>query len=163
MGKTYPSNFEKAIKSVFNHEGGYVNDPVDPGGETKYGISKRAYPDISIRHLTQEKAKEIYWKDYWQRGRCDYIPVYLAPIHFDMCVNMGIKTAIKILQKTANNKNREQIEVDGGLGPKTIKAITDIEVERVRAFRVMYYTDIIKRKPSLMKYWFGWFKRSVEV
>jgi len=159
----YPSAFEKAMKVLFKHEGGYVNDLVDPGGETNFGISKKAYPDLDIENLTKEKAKKIYWKDYWQKGRCDYIPVFLAPIHFDMCVNMGIKTAVKILQKTANHKNKYAIDIDGGLGPKTIKAITDIEPDRVRAFRVMHYAKIIERKPALIKYWFGWFKRSLEV
>tara|TARA_Y100000310_G_C20250467_1_gene608854 strand:+ start:104 stop:595 length:492 start_codon:yes stop_codon:yes gene_type:complete len=162
---TYPSAFEKAMKVLFKHEGGYVDDPDDAGGETNFGISKRAYPDINIRGLTKEKAKEIYWKDYWQKGRCDYIPTFLAPIHFDMCVNMGIKAAVKVLQITANHKNpeSEQIDVDGGLGKLTIRAITNIEPERVRAFRVMHYARIIERKPRLLKYWYGWFKRSLEV
>ena len=163
--KAYPSAFEKSMKVLFKHEGGYVNDPDDSGGETKYGISKKAYPDLDIENLTQERAKEIYWKDYWQRGKCDYIPVCLAPIHFDMCVNMGMRASVKILQTTANHKNTEnnQIDVDGGLGKLTIKALANVEPERVRAFRVMHYARIIERKTRLLKYWFGWFKRSLEV
>jgi len=57
-------NFERCIAFVLRHEGGYVNDPRDPGGETKYGISKRAYPGLDIKNLTEEQAKEIYRQDY---------------------------------------------------------------------------------------------------
>ena len=56
-------SFDEIIKHVLEHEGGYVNDPKDLGGETKYGITKRFYPDIDIKNLTIEEAKEIYKKD----------------------------------------------------------------------------------------------------
>ena len=155
-------SFEKIINKVLEHEGGYVNDPKDLGGETKYGITKRFYPDIDIKNLTIEQAKEIYKKDYWDRNRVESLPQNLWHIYFDMCVNMGKRTAVKVLQRAANNKGRD-IDVDGGLGPATIGALKGVELDRVRAFRVKYYVDLITAKPEQEKFYLGWFRRSLEV
>ena len=79
-----------------------------------------------------------------------------------MVVNMGRSRAVKVLQETANSKG-STLKVDGGLGPITIEALKDVELERARCYRVKYYMDLISRKPSLEKFIFGWFKRSLEV
>ena len=155
-------NFEEIIEQVLEHEGGYVNDPKDLGGETKYGITKRFYPDIDIKNLTIEQAKEIYKKDYWDRNRVESLPQELWHIFFDMCVNMGRRTAVKVLQRAANNKGRN-IDVDGGLGPATIGALKGVEVDRVRAYRVKFYVDLITDKPEQEKFFLGWFRRATEV
>ena len=114
--------FKEIIEKVLEHEGGYVNDPKDLGGETKYGITKRFYPDIDIKNLTIEQATEIYKKDYWDRNKVESLPQNLWHIYFDMCVNMGKRTAVKVLQRAAVNRGRN-IEVDGGLGPATVDAL----------------------------------------
>ena len=155
-------NFDEIIEQVLEHEGGYVNDPTDLGGETKYGITKRFYPDIDIKNLTIEQAKEIYKKDYWDRNKVESLPQNLWHIYFDMCVNMGKRTAVKVLQRAAVNKGRD-IEVDGGLGPMTIGALKGVELDRVRAFRVKYYVDLIPAKPEQEKFYLGWFRRATEV
>ena len=67
-------NFEEIIDHVIDHEGGYVNDPKDLGGETKYGISKRWYPEINIKDLTIDDAKNIYYEDYWVPSRAQDLP-----------------------------------------------------------------------------------------
>ena len=113
--------FDDIIEKVLEHEGGYVDDPTDAGGETKYGISKRAYPDEDIKELTVERAKELYKRDYWDRYRTDNLPDRLRHIYVDMCINMGGGRAIKILQEACNSKNANKIDVDGGIGPATIK------------------------------------------
>ena len=154
--------FDEIIEVVLEHEGGYVNDPEDPGGETKYGVSKRAYPNEDIKNLTEEKAKDIYRRDYWERYRCAELPESLRHIYFDMCVNMGAGRATKIMQETANAKGAN-LKIDGGMGPMTIGAMKNVELERVRAYRVKYYATLIERKPDLAKFYFGWFKRSLEV
>ena len=154
--------FEEIIEVVLEHEGGYVNDPEDPGGETKYGVSKRAYPNEDIKNLTEEKAKDIYRRDYWERYRCAELPESLRHIYFDMCVNMGAGRATKIMQETANAKGAN-LKIDGGMGPMTVGAMKSVELERVRAYRVKYYATLIERKPDLAKFYFGWFKRSLEV
>ena len=61
--------FKDAVKIILKHEGGYVNDPVDPGGETNMGISKRAYPYLNIKELTKKDAEDIYFKDYWLKAK----------------------------------------------------------------------------------------------
>ena len=154
--------FEKCFKDLMKHEGGYVNDPKDPGGETKYGISKRAYPNTDISSLSEEMAKDIYYSDYWVKMKVESIPQNLRPIYFDMAVNMGKSRAVKIMQKAANNKGRN-IDVDGGLGPATRKALNGVEHKRVQAFRVKYYSDLVNSKPDLEKFYYGWYRRAVSV
>ena len=154
--------FDEIIEQVLEHEGGYVNDPKDLGGETKFGITKRFYPDLDIKNLTKEDAKEIYREDYWNKNRVESLPQELWHIFFDMCVNMGRGTAVKILQRAANSKGRN-IDVDGGMGPATLKAMKGVEVERVRAYRVKYYSDLVAKRPEQDKFYFGWFRRSMEV
>jgi lysozyme family protein len=80
-----------------------------------------------------------------------------------MAVNMGKGRAVRILQEAANGKNKNKIDVDGGLGPATRRALDGVELERVRAYRVKYYANLVKRKPDLEKFYFGWFRRSLEV
>ena len=155
-------NFNEIIEKVLEHEGGYVNDPKDLGGETKYGITKRFYPDVDIKNLTIEQAVEIYKKDYWDRNKVESLPQNLWHIYFDMCVNMGKRTAVKVLQRAAVNKGKN-IEVDGGLGPMTIGALKGVELDRVRAFRVKYYVDLITARPEQEKFYLGWFRRATEV
>ena len=155
--------FDDIIEKVLEHEGGYVDDPTDAGGETKYGISKRAYPDEDIKELTVERAKELYKRDYWDRYRTGDLPDRLRHIYVDMCINMGGGRAIKILQEACNSKNATKIDVDGGIGPATIKAATNVEPFRLRAYRVMFYAELVMKKPEQERFWVGWFRRSCEV
>ena len=154
--------FDDIIEVVLHHEGGYVNDPDDPGGETNFGIAKRSHPDVDIKNLTKDGAKEIYYQDYWVKNRVPQMPEDLKHIYFDMCVNQGRGRAIKILQRAANAKGA-MLEVDGGLGPKTIGAMKNVELDRVRAYRIKYYADLVTRRPDLEKFYFGWFRRGLEV
>ena len=155
--------FDEIIEQVLEHEGGYVDDPTDSGGETKYGISKRAYPDEDIKALTVERAKELYKRDYWDRFKVDNLPDRIRHIYFDMCVNMGGGRATKILQEACNSKNSYKIDVDGGIGKNTIKASANLEDFRLRAYRVMFYAELVMKKPEQMRFWVGWFRRSCEV
>ena len=156
------TNFDDIIEVVLHHEGGYVNDPKDPGGETNFGIAKRSHPDVDIKNLTKEEAKEIYYEDYWCGNKVPHMPDDLKHIYFDMCVNQGKGRAVKILQRAANAKGAG-LKVDGGMGPKTLAAMKSVELDRVRAYRVKYYADLVTRKPDLEKFYFGWFRRALEV
>ena len=157
------TTFDEIIEQVIKHEGGLVDDPNDAGGETNFGISKRAYPDEDIKELTVERAKELYKRDYWDRFKCGQLPDRIRHIYFDMCVNMGGGRATKILQEACNSKNSNKIDVDGGIGKNTIKASANLEDFRLRAYRVMFYAELVMKKPDQIKFWVGWFKRSCEV
>ena len=89
--------FDQAFDRLIGHEGGYVNDSADPGGETKFGISKRSYPNVDIKNLTREQAKTIYLRDFWQPLGEDAHPAVKFQA-FDFAVNSGIQTAVRKLQ-----------------------------------------------------------------
>jgi lysozyme family protein len=109
--------FDDAFAKTLGHEGGYVNNASDPGGETNFGISKRAYPMVDIAGLTVEQAKVIYRRDYWGPAGCDAVPDTLKFHLFDFAVNAGVKTAIKALQRSTGETQ------DGILGPLTLQAV----------------------------------------
>ena len=156
------TEFDDIIEVVLEHEGGYVNDPDDPGGETNFGVAKRSHPDVDIANLTKDGAKEIYKEVYWDKNKVESLSENLRHIYFDMCVNQGRGRAVKILQLAANAKGAG-LKVDGGMGPMTISAMDGVELQRVRAYRIKYYADLVTRKPDLEKFYFGWYRRALEV
>ena len=95
-------SFDKAFEFVIGAEGKLTDDPKDPGGLTKYGISQRAYPTKDIRNLTLEGAKEIYKFDYWINCGCDALEYPIDIIVFDTAVNMGCSVAKKLLREPGN-------------------------------------------------------------
>ena len=133
------TTFDEIIEITLEHEGGYVHDPKDLGGETNFGIAGRFYPDVDIKNLTKDGAKEIYKKDYWDRNKVDNVPDDLKHIFFDMCVNQGRGTAVKILQRAINAKGGD-LTVDGGFGPGTRAALDKHtpELDRVRCYRLKH-------------------------
>ena len=153
--------FEKVIDNVLSHEGGYSMDKVDPGGETNFGISKRQYPDVDIKNLTVEKAKEIYYKDYWLKSKSNKVPAHLAGVYFDMCVNFGLRGACRVLQQAVNGKKSNTLVEDGRIGPKTIKSCKNLEIDRLKAYRVLRFAKIVLKSRKMEKYWFGWFRRAL--
>lgn len=150
-------SFKKYIEKVLIHEGGYVNDPTDNGGETKYGISKRAYPDLDIKNLTKEKAIEIYKRDYWDGNKCDLLPEGLNYAHFDTAINSGGNRAAKILQEAAG------VVIDGIIGKKTLAAAKKLSAERYLLFRLNFYCQIVRHNKSQAKYIGGWSNRCMDV
>jgi len=99
------SVFDKAIQMILSFEGGYVNHPNDPGGETNFGISKRAYPKLDIANLTKEQAIEIYRKDYWEKLCCDSLPTPLNVVLLDFAINSGRKRALEFLNDLISPSN----------------------------------------------------------
>ncbi len=140
-------SFDEIIDITLHHEGGYVHDPKDLGGETNFGIAKRFYP-----------------KDYWDKNRVEELPEELRHIFFDMCVNQGRGTAVKILQRACVAKGAD-IAIDGGMGPGTMGAIETYKpsLERVRCYRLKHYYDLVNKKPEQERFLFGWFKRALSV
>ena len=133
-------NFDEAFEILIGHEGGYINHPKDPGGETKFGISKRSYPAENVRGMTLERAKMLYKRDFWDAIDADDLPDSLRFHIFDMAVNAGTGTAIKLLQRAVSAKP------DGVLGPKTRAAIKASDLTRLatrfNGERLRYYTDL---------------------
>jgi lysozyme family protein len=92
-------NFEQAFERLVGFEGGYVADRRDPGGETKWGISKRAFPDVDIAGLTRAAAAAIYRRSYWDAVQADRLPEALRYAVFDAAVNSGVGQAVRWLQQ----------------------------------------------------------------
>lgn len=132
--------FDFAVGMVLQNEGGYVNHPADPGGETKYGITKRQYPDLDIANLTIEQAKEIYKRDYWNAISGDRLPQRVAALVFDSAVNQGPKRAIRFMQTALG------VEADGIIGPRTLNAASMVDVAgfaaKLGAERALHYASL---------------------
>jgi lysozyme family protein len=123
---------------IFKWEGGYVNHAEDPGGETKYGISKRAHPDVDIKELTKAQAEEIYYRDYWLKAGCDKLPWPDCVVHFDAAVNMGVGRA---------------------------QGFSDLAEDWTHYIflRLQYYSDLVRRKPKLTAFIRGWLNRVTDL
>ena len=148
------------IDFILEHEGGYVNDPDDPGGETNFGISKRSYPNLDIKNLTKKQAAEIYERDFYNKVRGDDLPLWLALLVTDFAVNAGIGTAVKRLQRVVGETD------DGILGKKTIAACANkppfILRQTYTEKRLKYYTNLVAQEPSMAKFIKGWHRRTRE-
>lgn len=133
-------NFDIAFDRLMGHEGGYVNDPNDPGGETNWGISKRSYPDVDIKNLTREGAKDIYRRDFWNRINGDRLHDGVAFQTFDVAVNSGIETAVRMLQRALN------VADDGHWGTvsqRAAEATSESDtIMRLNAERLDFYTRL---------------------
>lgn len=155
--------FQKAMLQVFAFEGGYVNDPQDPGGETKYGISKRAFPDVDIAALTPDQASEIYRTEYWLHPHLDRLPDGVAGAVFVLGINVGVRVAVRLLQEALEDVGRPA-GVDGLVGPRTIAACnlapTPGVLAALRWKAVLHYLAIVEAKPSMMRYRDGWLRRA---
>lgn len=152
------ANFEEAIELVLEMEGKYVNDPSDRGGETKFGISKSAYPEEDIKNLTIERAKSLYKRDYWNVIKGDEIlNSQIANSIFDFAVNAGVKSSVKLAQQVCN------ISDDGIFGPNTLKAINSISAEKFiplfKIKKIEYYIKICEKYPKNKKFFYGWVRR----
>jgi len=145
--------FDEAFSALIGHEGGYSNDPRDPGGETNFGISKRAYPDVNIATLTLEQAKAIYLRDYWQRAMCDQLPPVVAFQVFDCAVNSGIGQAIRFLQRAVG------VADDGRVGPLTIRAVQRLDAEAVVSRFNGQRLDFMTKLSTWDVYGKGWARR----
>lgn len=148
--------FEKAVSFVLRHEGGYSNDTHDSGGETKYGISKAAYPTLDIKNLTMDDAKAIYKLDYWDRCFCAVFPQPISFVLFDAAVNQGQAKAIRMLQAAL------KVKQDGKVGPITIGAAQRADIGHITAMFVARRAYQYALHPEVIRYGQGWFNRLAE-
>jgi lysozyme family protein len=145
--------FDEAFELLLGHEGGYVNDLRDPGGETKFGISKRSYPGEDIANMTLGRAKAIYLRDYWGSAGCDAVHDGIKFDLFDMAVNSGVRAAVRCLQQAVGEHE------DGVLGPRTLQAAQSMPPPRVaarfNAARLRFMADL----PTWPTFGRGWARR----
>lgn len=170
------SVLDDALAFTLGNEGGYVNHPADPGGATNFGIIQRnldqwngAHPELNfpgdVKDLSQSQAESIYRADYW---RWDAITDAAVAIKlFDIGVNCGTGTSIKLLQKAVNALATTPISVDGQLGPATLKAANDLAPgDLMRAIcqaQKDYYQAIVDRNPSQSVFLNGWLNRAARI
>lgn len=169
--------FDKCIPVILEHEGGskFTNNPNDPGGATKYGISLLFLKNLSlseadidsdgdidkddIKLLSESKAEDLYFKHFWQTMNLEDIKNDLLCLHlFDHGVNAGTKTAIKLLQ------NLVGVRDDGNIGSMTLAAINIYSkdnniVSDYALARHKYYDRIIQKNPKLEIFRKGWYNR----
>lgn len=150
------SRFDTAVDIVLKHEGGYVWNPKDPGGETKYGISKRSYPNVDIKNLTIPQAKDIYYKDFWVKCGFDKIESdRIAFRLFDLGVNVGCGGIAKIARRGLRRVGYNVSET-GSLSVEIIKVINS-HPDQIGLYDAMvsegekYYKSL--SKPQFEKSW----------
>ena len=171
------SRFDDAFPVILAHEGGYVDDPADPGGATHYGISlrflRREGLDLNmdgdvdgddVRGMTKTAAMALYREFFWeQNGYSRIVDSQVATKVFDLCVNMGAPRAHRLLQK-ALNACKYTLEVDGVFGPKTLLATNQAEARELLlalcSEAADYYRVLVELKPQLGRFLNGWLKRA---
>lgn len=160
------SGFREALPLILKYEGGYVNDPADPGGATNKGITQRVYdvyrtgrslPRQGVQLITPAEVEAIYLVNYWQAGHCDLLPWPLSLAHFDACVNTGLAQAMKLLQRAAG------VADDGVWGPVTAAAVQARGAGAIMAEqlleRLRFYDLLVQQKPALVRFFRGWVNR----
>lgn len=189
MSSLYPKSFEAAVSHAMLYEVGgfwdvdkpgvregliktaaqrkavgYVNDPLDMGGETKFGVARNANPDLDITNLDWEAAKRVYYRRYWLAANCDDLTLStprLAVLHFDGAVNHGVGRAGRFLQTALG------VAVDGDVGPATLMAVKPANeltlCNAVCDLREKFYRDIVANKPAQAKFLKGWLRRITEM
>ena len=162
-------NFDDAFERLIGHEGGFQNNPKDRGNwtsgkpgigtlkGTKYGISAMTYPTLDIAALTLDDAKRIYSRDFWGKSGCDLVPDGLRFDMFDTAVNSGPRTAAQLLQRAVGADD------DGIIGPKTKRAISDMDPERLVARFNGWRLDFLNDNPQQWAdFGRGWAQRIAE-
>ena len=145
-------DFDTAFSRLISSEGGYVNHPSDPGGETKFGISKRAYPDVEIATLTRDQAAALYLRDFWQ-PLGDAHPAVKFQV-FDFAVNSGMQTAIRKLQAAIG------VVDDGHWGPASAAALAALPPASVVALYVAERLDFWRKLSTWPTFGSGWTGRA---
>ena len=157
-------NYDKCLETILHHEGGYVNHPKDPGGETNLGVTKRVYQEHGgtkdMKDLLVEDVAPIYKKGYWDKMKCDDIPSGLDLCLFDFGVNAGPGRAAKFLQSMIGTT------VDGGIGPNTLAKLEEYvrengeheAVNKYQEMRQKYYENL----STFATFGRGWTRRVEE-
>ena len=163
--------FKQALRKLFEYEGkGLSNLQYDRGGPTKFGISRRSYPELDIVNLTLQGATEIYKRDFWDKLRLGEVEDEdFSQEIFEQSVNFGTRIAARFTQRALLTAGKT-VKIDGIIGSETIKALNscrdllvkEIVLKRLNCLQLDRYWSIVKRDPSQRRWMRGWVKR-VEV
>ena len=159
-------NYDKCLEMILHHEGGYVNHPKDPGGETNLGVTKRVYEqwvlenDIltkDMKDLEFEDVAPIYRKNYWDRVKADSLPHGVDLCVFDFSVNAGTGRGAKYLQTVVG------ATADGAIGPNTLRQVDEWVAMRGEEDLVVAYSDARRKYYRKLKtfntFGRGWLRR----
>ncbi len=151
------SRFDKWFDWLLEWEGVvFENDPDDPGGATKFGIDQRSHPNVNIRNLTKDQAKQIYWDEYWTKCKANIMPDKVGEVVANIAVNAGHGRASKWLQEVVGAVQ------DGIIGPKTIGLVKSFDNKIVSEALLnrteKHYRSIAKGR--LSKFLKGWLNRN---
>lgn len=175
---TPQGRFDFAVNVLLGHEGGYSNDPDDPGGETNFGITQAdlnehmkditSFPS-NVKDLTKIEAEYFYKVVYWDKYNYNAInSLSIATKLFDMCVNMGAHEAHELAQRALGYCGYSSLAVDGILGGHTLAAINevclhgreeDLMNELINEAK-WFYEHLVEEKPVLKKFLNGWIDRA---
>ena len=168
-------NVNKIIDSIINAEGGFVNDPVDRGGVTNYGITQlTATKWLGFEPTTEQMqclsidvARAIYLNEYYLKPKINELPDFLQPIVLDMAINHGPNRAYKLLQTTIESTGYN-IVIDGLFGPKSFALLHDSLsqytkkqfIQMLVNVRKHFFAQIVENDAAQAKFYKGWIKRA---
>lgn len=154
---------EKFWKLLHAHEGGLIDDPDDPGGITKFGVSRRSYPHLDIRNLTWEQAQVIFTSDYFKKPGLDAIPdPGLQEQVMDVAINSGAGRAFRLLHGVVGTSEAPfwtpalRAALAAITSPTQWQLIRDAYCEA----RVRFFKGLALKRPKSAKYLKGWLKRA---
>jgi lysozyme family protein len=158
-------NWEKSFQMVLKSEGGFVNNPKDPGGMTNLGVTKKVWEEFvghevdeaEMRALTPELVKPLYKKNYWDKIKGDQLPIGVDYAAYDLSVNSGTGRAAKYLQRIAG------VPDDGAIGPKSVEAIQSCDPDQTVDALCDMRLEFLKRLPTWDTFGKGWGRRVEEV
>jgi len=164
-------SFDSVLAFVLEREGGFADDPDDPGGRTNFGVTQMTYDayrtedlnsvTMDVEDISEVEVQDIYRQRYWEAAQCGLIPHPLNLVHMDCAVNQGVKVARENLQKAVGTTP------DGVFGPQTLEAIART-IERGQVYdatntylwlRLAQYRHLAQRRGSLLKFLPGWIRR----
>ena len=158
-------NWDQCFQMVLKHEGGFVNNPRDPGGMTNLGVTRtnweaylnRDVTEAEMKALTPDAVKPFYKNMYWDKIKGDELPSGVDYAAYDLAVNSGTGKTAKYLQKIAG------VTADGIIGPKSLEAIKVLNSERVVSALCDMRLDFLKKLGTFETFGKGWSRRVAEV
>jgi lysozyme family protein len=159
------SNFDKSLAAVLVHEGGFVNNPKDPGGMTNLGCTKTTWEEHcghsvdekTMRALTPQDVGPLYRQKYWNKVCADDLPAGVDYVVFDAAINSGPGRAVKWLQACVG------VEVDGSLGPKSLAAVRAFDPKHLISDYSKRRLSFLMDLPTWDTFGKGWARRVNEV